>query len=159
MDFKENNECSHYVQANLSVADVPPPTASMRKGGSHFIGADKMCQSQSVVFTLTGIGQEPGTSLHAVRARQPVLDATEAHCMRRSPSTIGQTAVPAAQTARKSLETQPVWPQNTLKRQRPRSRRRCSDVPILFAGVKIPLCFALGIRLVSEHVILTIQLR
>ena len=52
MDFKENNECSHYVQANLSVADVPPPTALMRKVGSHFIGADKMCQSQSVVFTL-----------------------------------------------------------------------------------------------------------
>jgi hypothetical protein len=53
MDFKENNECSHYVQANLSVADLPPPTASMRKSGSHFIGADKMCQSQSVVFTLS----------------------------------------------------------------------------------------------------------
>lgn len=73
---------------------------------------------------LPGSRKKPSASVEADRARQPVPDATEARCMRRNPPEIGETAAQAAKTARKSLETEPVWPQSGLNLQRRPNRRR-----------------------------------
>ena len=70
------------------------------------------------------VGKEPGASVHPIRARQPVPRPTTATGMRTRLSEIGIDAAQAAQTARKSLETVPVWPHSALKRQYRRSRSR-----------------------------------
>ena len=80
--------------------------------------------SRSYEDPLSGAGQEPCASVHAVRARQPVPDATEARGMRRSPPKVDQIAAQAEQTARQSLDMPPVWHQNSLKRQFRCSRSR-----------------------------------
>jgi transposase, IS5 family len=73
---------------------------------------------------LSGAGQEPGASVRAVRAWQPVPCATTAAGMRTSLSEIAISAAQAAQTAQKSLETVPVWPHSAIKQQCRRRRRR-----------------------------------
>lgn len=59
---------------------------------------------------LSGVGQEPGASVHTVRARQPVPSATTVAGMRTSLSEIRIDAAQATQTERKSLETVPIYP-------------------------------------------------
>ena len=71
--------------------------------------------------------------------------------MRRSPPKIGQTATKAAKKGRKSLEMTPQPPQTALKRQHRRSRRRCSDVPLLDkADAKVFICPVVNVMAFSK---------
>lgn len=68
--------------------------------------------------------QEPGPTLYAVRARQPLPAASEANRMRTTLPEIHQIAPTAGLKRRNSLSERPVGPDHTIEPFSRRSRVR-----------------------------------
>ena len=76
-----------------------------------------------------GAGEEPGASVHAVRARQSVPRATKAAGMRMGLFKIAIFAAHAGKTVQKLLKTDGQRPTPIRTPAHPRPQNRGSDVP------------------------------